>query len=1362
MKAIAEKLNAQFVAAADPAQAAKNPPGEKDREENSGESAEQATDEPVSDSEKVDENSASDATPQNSSPDTAVKSADGHQNSPTEAGTETASVSNVDTAEQSFIQQRHWYKSLPIAAATRTRSQQLLRESRQLKAIPWSAWEPELDAEHVFVRAPGLISAYRLSSGQHLWTRTLAQEQSPVRAPEPEFPGGRFVMDRDPLRDALNSAEILQLHRNERVGRMTSDDERLYLVSQLSTGYGPSLSRGMMRIRGANEQFSAGLWELIAIDKKTGRRLWTMGGAPVEEKFGNELAMAWLSGPPTVDRGSLYQVIEADSVVHLVCLEAATGRIRWRIPLAYPENGIELDVKRQLFAAQTTAKGGVVYTTSTTGWLFAIDTLTHSIQWVRKLAGNVTENREERMLRDSGMFVPDLAPLGEAWRSQSPILLGDNLLVPTAESGQLLCVDARNGKNRISSVSGSGATVILHSDEEYLVVASTDSIIGFALPKLKRSWTLKLNEANAPPVGPGSRQGDELYVPLADGSAAVVMLADGSLKQTLRRFRPAWSTGGLYSTQGKILSHAPDHLTLLSREPATGHDETDPLQHALFLFESGDLKEASLAAAKIPVTALRRDTLRRLKFRIAVAMLKAEEETGSNRTAAELIAKEASQLEEIAGMAQTAQEKALTHFLRLDFLMRTAPENVIPSMIDALILDESVLTVDIPVTSNIKELLTDASGSDPLSRNPLRPTRDQRFVTFRAWVLTQLRERIARANDKERNTIVLGLAAVPDATILEMHSRDLTEEYLRRAELHLQKGECTEVVLQLLVAAADAQLDADSESDEQRRTTTRIAENFQKVRDLMRARADAETVHQELVDRIVATVQFELQGKQPGMNLVAPDDIGRTIRERVAETPELPLTMLPVSTVGRVMGRMSGKSEIAPYSPSDSALSAFRWTARSSPSVIQARSLREPLRPEWGLAQEMPENPNELKNQELYRFGSILILADSQGLSAFSVAEQRWLWRKTILNGFIGRRAALRERTFVQVESGIRFAMMSLNGFGLSICGGSSRWICLKTDESLEVVDLYSGNRLWGTPTEDSYSSTLAFRSGIFRCKGFNDMKKLNPIDGTEGGSPPAILASLPGVEIMRDTNDAVLALRRNTVTNQPVLQWIDATKGQVSRSIELSSKSWAFVPDQETMALLSEDGDLKVINLMTGDQQDFAGARSAMENTLPKDVTKLAFTADALNCYIYEADDNPMGQFALDSFRIIPVKTAVVAFSRQTGKQAWVRPVKAPASMYLDGPEEVVVFVEEGENAAPNPVGRRVFNIPGLGMQMGQTHVLHGLSRTTGNSRFSYKATVQRPFPEIRLTKTTANQLDLEAYGNRVRFVSTPVAAAP
>ena len=1357
LKAVAEKLNARLEPAVDAANVDPKENETKNAEKESSEKSEEPNSGDPSTSEEAavpDERQEKETVPETSLP------VDDQKDSQSAKSEESAPAENVDTNAGRFIQERHWYKSLPVSAAVRMRSQQLLRESPQLKAIPWSAWQPELDAEHVYIRAPGLISAYRLSSGQHVWTRTLTQDQPAVRVEEPEFPGGRFFLNRDPMQEALNSPEILQFHRDERVGRMTSDAERLYLVSQLSASNGPNLSRGMMRIRGGADQFTAGLWELIAIDKKTGRRLWTMGGAPVEEKFGNELAQAWLAGPPTVDRGHLYQVIERKSAIELVCLEASTGRVCWQIPLAYPENGIGLDVGRQLLAAQTTAKDGLVYTTTTTGWLFGIDTLTHSVLWARKLSKDEPDSREDQMLRDAGMFVPDLPSLRKAWRSQPPIPAGDYLLVPTAESEKLMFVDARNGKVRSSSVSTSGFTVVLHSDPERLVVASPESIVSYSLPKLKKLWTLKLAEAMSPPVGPGALQGDDLYVPLADGSAAVVLMTDGTLKQTLKRFRPAWSTGGLYAAHGKILSHAPDHLTLLAQEPATGHDDTDPLQHATFLFESGAFKEASLAAARIPVTALRRDVLRRLKFRIAVAMLKADEAPSSGSNAAELIGKEAAQLEEIAGMAQTAHEKALTNFLRLDFLLRTAPENVVPSLIDTLNLDEAVLSVDIPVTSNIGELLKDASGSEPLTRNPLRPGKDQRFATFRAWVLKQLRERLAMADEKERNSIVLGLAAVPDATILEMHCRELTEECLRRAERHLQDGKCTEVVVQLLVAAADAQLDGGSEPDEvKQKLVARTAESFQKVRELLLSRVAADTVHHELLERIVTASQYELQGKQPGMKLAPPEDINKVIVERLATTPELPFTMLPVSNTGRIMGRLSGKSEISLYSASDSVLSAFRWTARSVPGVIQAKSLREPLRAGWELSQELPQNPNEVKSHELYRFGTIMILADSEGLAAFSIVEQRWLWRRTSANGFAGRRAALREQTFSPVDGGVRFAMMSLGGFGLSICGGSSRWICLKTDENIEVLDLYSGNRLWGMPTEDSYSSTLAFRSGIFRNGGFRNSKKINPIDGTKDPSIPANLESVSTLEIMRETRDSVVTLKRSSPTS---LNWVAATSGLIQRSIELPEKSFAFLSDSETMALLSDNGDLKVINLMNSDRQDFLNAREAIGDALPADPAKLGFHTDMLNCYLYEADDNGLGQFAFQTSRVIPVKTAVVAFSRSTGKLAWVRPLKGSGSLYLDGPEEAIVLAEASENAVPNAGFRRMLNMPGLGIQVGQVYVLHGLSRTTGLSRFNYKISAQRPFPEIRLTKTTPNQLDLEAFGNRVRFISAPVAASP
>lgn len=141
-----------------------------------------------------------DQSPRDSIPDAAAKSepsvvvaAEGKEKASTDEGSETPPEQNNKASEEPFIQQRHWYKTLPISNAARTRSQQLLRESPEIKGVPWSAWQPELDAEHVYIRMPGLISAYQLSSGQHLWTRTLSHEQSLMRPLEPDPMGVGMV-----------------------------------------------------------------------------------------------------------------------------------------------------------------------------------------------------------------------------------------------------------------------------------------------------------------------------------------------------------------------------------------------------------------------------------------------------------------------------------------------------------------------------------------------------------------------------------------------------------------------------------------------------------------------------------------------------------------------------------------------------------------------------------------------------------------------------------------------------------------------------------------------------------------------------------------------------------------------------------------------------------------------------------------------------------------------------------------------------------------------------------------------------------------------------------------------------------------
>jgi hypothetical protein len=79
-------------------------------------------------------------------------------------------------------------------------------------------------------------------------------------------------------------------------------------------------------------------------------------------------------------------------------------------------------------------------------------------------------------------------------------------------------------------------------------------------------------------------------------------------------------------------------------------------------------------------------------------------------------------------------------------------------------------------------------------------------------------------------------------------------------------------------------------------------------------------------------------------------------------------------------------------------------------------------------------------------------------------------------------------------------------------------------------------------------------------------------------------------------------------------------------------------------------------------------------------------------------------------------------------------------------------VRIVTNPQANPGPVAR-------LGIQAGQRYLIDGISRTTGHKLWTYPVVAQAPFPSLRLTSSSNGQLELEAFGNRVRFLPAPLA---
>ena len=129
----------------------------------------------------------------------------------------------------------------------------------------------------------------------------------------------------------------------------------------------------------------------------------------------------------------------------------------------------------------------------------------------------------------------------------------------------------------------------------------------------------------------------------------------------------------------------------------------------------------------------------------------------------------------------------------------------------------------------------------------------------------------------------------------------------------------------------------------------------------------------------------------------------------------------------------------------------------------------------------------------------------------------------------------------------------------------------------------------------------------------------------------------------------------------------------------------------------------------------------------------------------------------ALYGIRAQTFRKEMRAVNRRTGKTAWIHPAEETGLACVDGTESIMLFLTVSRKARPNAVA-----IPGLAPQAGQRYSIEGVSRFTGTRLFSYSVVAQIPVPSLRLSTNAAGQLDLEAFGNRVRFLPEQPAVAP
>lgn len=1240
-----------------------------------------------------------------------------------------------------------WLELLPLSVGVRRAHQDSIARLTDAqrggeRGLPWISSEPQLDADRIYVKQPDRITAWERATGRHLWSRSL----------NPRAAAGRE--NQQSAMQSRSGSDLLERH--EFLGRVSADAQRLYLVYGVSDGSGMrSVEESLqlrMRLTRSRMEGSAELWELIAIEKSTGRRLWTAGGEAVEGRFRNELSQAWFFGPPIVSEGRLYQVFERDGLISAGCLDASNGQLLWSVPLVTPEFPIQQDVRRQLLSARGIVHKGLLITSTTAGWVFGVDLLTRSVIWAQQLP-EVTEGQMRgfpQARRLGGLQAPQPLTGVRVQRSQDPLLTGESVFWMLAETPAPVVVHALSG--RLEKTASLDGTVCVYRDSGLVVLASPIKTSAYTLPQMQVLWQQQRAAGSALPVGPGAVSNGRLLIPLSDGSVQVLNLQDGSVVESVAGLRAGRTSGGLYGDATGIVSFGLDHISALGPERREIGGPEDWLQRAQFLLETGQPAACLAVLADAAPATMELERVRRMRFRATAAVYAADPE--QNRPL----------LQQLRELAPAGSSQALAWYLTLGAL-RPGQEDAVEQFSQALQLGESLLEQEVPTLQAV--LNAAKSGEDNLLAGRNLAGLESWRTPLRSWLCQRLDELLNYGTDLQRQQVRDRLSGYSDEVLLRLTGAVASAEALSRADRRVSAGELNEVTVQLLLqavvpdprletAAADGTVVA---SLQQRRQ--------QALQLLDRLRQLAEQLprggRRRLTEQLLSWIRQQAGAAADSERLAA---ISAERDRHWREVAESPWKLIPVSTTGGMMPRVTLSTILRRQGVDDPVLQGIEWRLRRESDEILGEAAHELGGEAWRVRPRSSDARQAmmLTEESITRAGTVLIHRSREAITAFSIVDGRLLWTKAMTGD--AEMLLLLDRTFEKFNFDQNWQLLYERS--RQICGQSSRWICLLGDARLEMLDLLTGELMWSLASAGMSRQVFAAEQAVLlRDPQSGREVQLEPFSGiprrrTATKQPltadqPLRLpfrvraAGLSGKIIRATGNELVAWDPEASLDDQSTLQWLDAGTLDVVRTVELTGLVRAQFLGRELLAVLRQTPEIQLVNLETGAQQVLS---YSTEDSKPLNLERVELAADAGNVYLFEVPARQNGliqpQMML-GLRGDAIRGELMAISRSTGQLAWKTTIPEDTLATFDGSDGaglLLTSLRMAQRAA------NANNIPGLNFPGDTQFLVTALARSSGRQLLNYTVVSQFPGPGLRFGRTPEGGFELEAFGNRARLI--------
>jgi outer membrane protein assembly factor BamB/tetratricopeptide (TPR) repeat protein len=422
------------------------------------------------------------------------------------------------------------------------------------------ALQPLVVQDYAIIRQPEsnkLVGINLTKHGKREWVYPPFDESAVTKAVNQALQASR-----NPAANVRENELKQRIWEDHCFGQVSSDGRQVYVIDDLSFAPIPNVNmapfgvgRGGMRFPNPSATKSHNL--LVALDlAKQGYIRWAVGGATGDNPA---LAGAFFLGAPLPVGDQVYALAEFSGEIRLICLDARTGGVEWKQPLAnLEEQQITYDRSRRLAGASPSLADGILICPTSAGAVVAVDIATRTLRWGYQYRRNDWIPQPSRGGFRGGMAIQN-TPVnpGATWLDATATIADGSVILTPPESQHLHCLDLLTGKARWSPISRDDMLVVACVHKGKIILLGRNRVRAINLSDGKPAWANDLKLDAEVVVGRGYQSEGFYYLPVSGQQICKIDLKTGTIAG---RAQTEIELGNLVCYKDQLISVSPQSV----------------------------------------------------------------------------------------------------------------------------------------------------------------------------------------------------------------------------------------------------------------------------------------------------------------------------------------------------------------------------------------------------------------------------------------------------------------------------------------------------------------------------------------------------------------------------------------------------------------------------------------------------------------------------------------------------------------------------------------------------------------------------------------------------------------------------------